>query len=397
MKRRVTRLLSGTVRIAVESGFPERVLNLCSAHQLSFWDMEWRGPTSFAVTLARQDYRILRKLAKKLDCEITVEKREGVPFFVGRFKKRYALLAGLAAAILLTCFASFFVWDFEVQGNHRITDQEILRALEEEGVTYGTFGLGIHPETLKNHMLLKIPELSWLTVNVKGFKATVIVRERREAPPLRQEQRNADVIAEKDGLLTDVRLFGGHAQVKAGDTVTKGQLLISGVADLEERGVYFTRGEGEVWARTWYQLTAKIPKTVQKKVYTGREKHEVALLFGKQCIKIWPNSSIYGGSCDKITRKQTLRLPGDLATPFSLRHTIATEYTLSEQELTAEEAQQRAMPTLRRRLWEQMGGAGIVKQVSCHAEERDGVYAVTLSAECEEEIGKTREWEEQTT
>ena len=35
----VVNLLSGTVAITVESGFPERVLNLCSAHGLAFWDM----------------------------------------------------------------------------------------------------------------------------------------------------------------------------------------------------------------------------------------------------------------------------------------------------------------------------------------------------------------------
>ncbi len=37
----VVNLLSGTVAITVESGFPERVLNLCSAHGLAFGT--WRG------------------------------------------------------------------------------------------------------------------------------------------------------------------------------------------------------------------------------------------------------------------------------------------------------------------------------------------------------------------
>ena len=70
-------LLQGTVKITVESGFPERVLNLCSAHDIAFWDMEWHSPTSFSIKLSRKSFLQLRRLAKKLDCEITVERKSG--------------------------------------------------------------------------------------------------------------------------------------------------------------------------------------------------------------------------------------------------------------------------------------------------------------------------------
>ena len=173
------------------------------------------------------------------------------------------------------CFiGSFFIWDIEIEGNQTVSDERIMRALEAEGITYGIFGLGIHPETLKNHILLEIPELSWLTVNVNGFRATVIVRERALPPPIRDEHTNANIIAEKDGLITKVQLFGGHAAVAKDETVTKGQLLISGVADMDTRGAYLTRGEGKVYARTWYDLTAKSTENNSGKILyrTGKEK-----------------------------------------------------------------------------------------------------------------------------
>ena len=218
----VVNWLSGTVAVTVESGFPERVLNLCSAHDIAFWDTVWQSPTGFAMKLSRRNYLRLRRLAKKLDCTITVEKKRGAPFFVGRFRRRYALLAGLAAALVLVTVGSFFIWDFEIEGNVTVSDERILRALEKNGVTYGAFGLGIRPEDVKNHVLLEIPELSWLTVNVNGFRATVIVRERTEPPAVRDETVRANVVAEKDGLVTLVQLYGGHAEVMKGSTVTEG-------------------------------------------------------------------------------------------------------------------------------------------------------------------------------
>lgn len=390
----VVNLLSGTVEITVESGFPERVLNLCSAHEIAFWDIKWKSPTCFSVKLQRKSYMRLRQLAKKLDCDITVEKKTGMPFFVKRFEKRYVLWVGLALAVGLLFVGSFFVWDIEIEGNETVSDERIMRALEAEGITYGTFGLGIHPETLKNHILLEIPELSWLTVNVNGFRATVIVRERVCPPPIRDEHTDANIIAEKDGLITRVQLFGGHAAVAKDETVTKGQLLISGIADMDTRGAYLTRGEGKVYARTWYDLTAKVPKTIQEKSYTGREKKSFALVLGKQRIKITPNSSIFGGNCDKIIKNGKLRLPGGTTLPVALECTTVREYEIVERSMDAQEAQLRTEEILQQQLKDRMNQDGTIEHSEFTTKDSGAVYEVTLHAECEEQIGKTVEFVE---
>lgn len=390
MIRNLVRLLWGTVTVRVESAFPERVLNLCSAHGIGFWAMQWHSPTGFSLQMQRGDYLRLRRLAKKLECEITVEKREGMPFFVGRFRRRYVLLGGLAAALCVAMLGSFFVWDIDVEGNETVPEARILRALEENGVTRGTFGLGIHPETLKNHVLLEIPELSWLTVNVNGFRATVIVRERRIPPAIRTQKGCANVVAERDALITDVRLFGGHAAVARGDVVRRGELLISGVADVGERGAYLTRGEGEVYGRTWYALTARVPCKTAEKQYTGREKQAYTLIFGKQRIKITPNSSISYAEYDKIIKNRTF-CPGGVSFPVQLEKVTAREYTAAERALDEEEAKARAQQALEARLRDAIGSDGRVLECTWDTAAVSGAYEVTLRAACEEQIGRTVE------
>ena len=49
----------GHVTLRVESGFPERVLNLCAARQIAFWDLCWETPLSFTFTMTRKDFRRL--------------------------------------------------------------------------------------------------------------------------------------------------------------------------------------------------------------------------------------------------------------------------------------------------------------------------------------------------
>ena len=41
MYRKVLNYLRGQVTVEVESAAPERVLNLCAAHGVPFWELEW--------------------------------------------------------------------------------------------------------------------------------------------------------------------------------------------------------------------------------------------------------------------------------------------------------------------------------------------------------------------
>ena len=205
MLNQIVNRLQGQVRIRVETPFPERVLNLCGARNLAFWDMEWESETAFTCRLNRRDYYALRRAVKQLDCRLTVVRKEGVPFFLGRFRRRHALLAGLTLCSALLFFGSFFIWDFTVEGNQRVTDEEILRALQRQGVGIGTFGISLDTEDIRNHVLLEIPELLWITVNVSGCRAYVEVRERVEAPEPVDEREPTNVVARRDGLILDIQ------------------------------------------------------------------------------------------------------------------------------------------------------------------------------------------------
>ena len=127
MLNQIVNRLQGQVRIRVETPFPERVLNLCGARNLAFWDMEWESETAFTCRLNRRDYYALRRAVKQLDCTLTVVRKEGVPFFLGRFRRRHALAAGALVCGTMLFFGSFFIWDFTVEGNVRVTEEEILR------------------------------------------------------------------------------------------------------------------------------------------------------------------------------------------------------------------------------------------------------------------------------
>nr|WP_325220463.1 sporulation protein YqfD [uncultured Oscillibacter sp.] len=380
--------LRGQVRVRAECAFPERVLNLCGAQDLAFWDLEWESPTAFTCRLSRRDWKRLREAGKNLDCTFDLVGLEGAPYFLLRFRHRQALLMGLVGCALGLFLGSFFIWEFQVEGNETVPTERILRALEKNGVRLGTFGLSLDGEDIRNHVLLDVPELSWIAVNVSGCRAEVQVRERTVPPAMVDRREPCNLVARRAGLVKKVQTIGGVACVVPGSAVTEGQILISGVEDTDTVGARVLAGLGKVEARTWYGLTASMPLMALEKQYTGKEKTGVSLIFGSRRIKFFSNSSIDGAEYDKITSRYPLNLLG-----VPLPVTVVVEkwrfYEAVPTARTAAEAEKAAEAILTAQLQEMVEPYGEVKSTLCSTRQKEDALIVTLSAECLEEIGET--------
>ena len=349
MLKHLVNLAKGEVTGRVESGFPERVLNICAEYGIVFWDLRWASPVEFTFTMTRRDWKRLRRLSRRIDCDMTAVNWKGAPFFLGRIRRRYGLWVTLGACVALLFWGSFFIWDFEIEGNVNVSRQEILRALEKHGVGFGTYGLDVDSPELRNYILLDLPELSYIAVNVRGCRA--------------------------------------YVQVLPGTTVKAGQLLISGVVQGDVAGVRYLRGMGKVYGRTWYRLRCRVPLTAAEKSYTGEEKVRRALLVGKKRINLYIGSSILGDTCDKISSWDKWELPGGVALPVTVVTERLRPYAVTERRRSREEALALAETVLDQRLAGYLDeGEVLSREIS--AEERDGCLVVTLSAECREQIGR---------
>lgn len=387
MLNEIINRLRGQVRIRVETAFPERVLNLCGARELAFWDLAWESPTAFTCRLNRRDWGRLRRAAKNLDCELTVVGREGAPYFLGRFRHRQALVTGLVACGLGLFLGSFFVWDFQVEGNETVPSEKILRALQDQGVTIGSFGLSLDGEDIRNHVLLEVPELCWLTVNVSGCRATVQVRERIPAPELVDKRRPANLVARRAGLVLEVKAVDGVTCALPGTPVAEGQILLSGVEDTDTFGARVLGGTGSVTARTWYTLTADMPLTVPEKRYTGKEKILVSLVWGTHRVKFFSNSSIEGANYDKITKRHHGSVFG-LPLPVTLVTETCRFYETEPARRAPEAVKAAAEAALTEYLHSIVDPYGTVTSALCDAREKGDTLRLTLRAECREEIGR---------
>ena len=388
MYRKAVNYLRGSVTVRVESDFPERVVNLLAVHDIPFWGLCWVGEDAFTVRVAWRSLPRLRAAAAQVPCTVQQLSRSGAPVLLLRLRRRYVLLAGMGLLLLLSICGNFFIWEFRVTGNETVSDETILRALEEYGITIGTVSLRIDQEAMRNHVLLELPDLSWLVVNVKGCVAHVQVVERKRPPQTVREEELTNVIAQRSGLVTQVVQLDGKAQVRPGSTVTKGQLLISGVVDSNRSGVRFLHGMGEVWARTWYDLSVMVP--LEEVQYTAQTevRTQIRLNFGKRQIKLFAKGSILEADCGKIVHYGAVCLPGGFRLPITVVKEQTVRYDAAVTARSADQAKAEGEAVLLELLAQQMTEEGTVTQTHFSSARKGNYLLITLHAECHEQIGQ---------
>ena len=387
MYAKIWNYLRGSVRFQCESIAPERVLNLCAVHEIPFWDVQWQTAERFTLRTTREGARLLEAAATETDAVLQRLDERGAPLVLRRMRRRYVLWAALAAAVVLLWYGNTFIWEFQVTGNDTVPTEKILRALENNGVTIGTRALSFDQEELRNHVLLELGDISWLSVNVKGCTAHVQVVERKRPPEIVDREKRANVVAARAGLVTKVEALDGQAMVMAGSTVTEGQLLISGVAESKSGGVRFMQGRGRVYARTWYELSVRVPLAAEEKAGEGKTATRVALDVGKRRIKIYGKGSMLGASCDKITTNHPLTLPFGLRLPVTLGVETTSSWDTQTAERSAAQARAEGEAQLLRQLDDMLTEGGQVTSTHFSAARQGDTLLVTLSAECAEQIG----------
>jgi similar to stage IV sporulation protein len=374
--------LRGGVTVEIECPYPERLLNECARRGRVFRNLVRDSPISFKADVSARDSRRLRALSRDGAFDMAAERGTGAPALLRAARRRLLPAVLLAVVFLALRVSTLFVWEIEVRGNVRTPSYVILGALREHGFNYGTFGPSVVSEALADSLILDIPQLRWLAVNVRGSHADVLVRERVDKPELADARAPAMVCASKGGLIIRMSVLDGEPVRASGDVVAAGDVLVTG-------GVRGRRAaaRAEIWARTWYELTAKAPEISEKR-YTGEVKYRRYAVFAGKKINLSINSGIEWANYDKIVSERTLRLPTGNVLPF----TLVTE-RLAEYEPAPGGDDGAAEETLRRALMDRLRGLigdGEIRAAVCETSRADGGLVVTLRAECVEQIAVQR-------
>ncbi len=380
------RWLGGWAAVKITGAAPERFLSALAERGIPFWQAA--PPENFVlrVKIPARWEKLVKPLAESMGCEGIVERRGGLPFFARRSARRPLLLAGIMVCLGLLAASRLCIWDIEIIGCETLSQREVREALAECGVDIGEFWLGLSQDGIRNSMILRLPEIRWMTVSIRGSHARVIVREARRGGDPEPLEEYGKIVAEKAGLITEVYDLRGTAVVEKNQVALPGETLIGGYVTGRFHVQGAARAVGEVWARTWYEHTAAAPVTVNMTSHNEKTV-SLSLIFGKKRINFYKGSSICPMNCDKIIYVYPFAVEDVFALPIALEKTVFSPY--ERDGLRAEELRSELEQQLMTELLQDIGEEGEVLSSAFTSSERDGVLYVTLRAECREEIGRT--------
>ncbi|MDO9534293.1 MAG: sporulation protein YqfD [Bacillota bacterium] len=318
-------LWPGYLLISIKGRGIARLLNLTARNGIYFWDLRYKGNV-VTVKIKPRDFKKLRPLIRKTACKVKILGKKGTPFIIIHGWRRKGLVLGIVLFCFFFYFLSLFVWNISIEGNIDVETEKIIAVLDKHEVKNGIRKKEIDLSEVERALLLEIEELKWVGVSIRGVYLNIQIVERLMEPPI---EENMDLFAVKDGLITDILVLAGKAVVEPGDTVQRGQLLISGKMTVPDDYVEYagdvepemkdieTKARGMVEALVWYESYAEVPLYHVYKRKTGNLSNSISLLAGDKIFRIWgPESSPYRNyELEKIKRTlawRNLRLPVEL-------------------------------------------------------------------------------------
>lgn len=378
--------IKGLAVVEICGAFPESVLNTAATAQLEMWDIESVDAYTKRLRVFEKSLPQLENISARCMCDMRVISRRGGSADRRLLAKRSTLLLLLLLTSVLLMISSLFIWDIRVEGNERLSRGEVLRALEECGVKSGAFWPALDTDEIRCRMLLKLPELGWMTVNVHGSCADVPITERSDKPEIYDENDAADIIAGKTGIIDSMTVLNGKSIVQPGRAVRAGETLIESRMDSITNLPRYVRAEGSIKAHTWYELCAVCPLESAEKTQSRTVGLRFFVKIGKKRINFYIGSRKAIDECDKIIKEYKLGADGLFAMPISFAAELYRIHETAAVSCGDDEG-------MKKRLYDALAESidGTVEEARFTVSRENGVLCVTMRAACIEEIGVTRE------
>ncbi len=265
---RFLRWVRGTVSFRVEGKFAERFLNLLSRSGIPVFQTRYTKEGFVAQTTVKK-YFAIRPFARKTHVRVRIVERRGLPFLLRRWKRRKGLLVGVAAFLLLLFLSGQFVWEIQINGNQTVTDDEILQSLEEMGLSRGSWKESLDVQKMAILLRQQYEQIGWAAINLVGGVAEVEINERQEGEEIVESNEPCNVVAARGGQIVRMEVYDGQRVRQDGETVKKGDLLVSGVVANSKNKTILRHAEAKVLAEYSQSHEVSVPLTQTLKVPQG--------------------------------------------------------------------------------------------------------------------------------
>ena len=373
--------------VSVEAKGPGclKFLNICTRRGVRIRKTERIDEETVRADIPAWDYRKQgRQIARKAGCRIRLTGRSGTGLTLHRYRRRRFLLIGVPLCLALVLYFNSVIWQINITGGKAQDRVVTENMLIEGGVRPGGFLWGLDTQKLADSLLeAQADTLSWVGIRRVGNTLDVELASGTFYPEQSIPQEvPCNIVADRAGVISKIIPSAGTAAVQKGDVVEKGQLLVSGLVNVNDD--YVTTAP-ELCVHAKAQIQAVVTHTVSVPVVgerrrvtqTGREDASYVLYLPGFSVK-WPFWRQAGFDHETVVYTDSFGKG-----PFGIRKIFYQETASQTVEMDYEEALQWAKESAGARLNEEIPENALILDSSVRVED-DTVIMTVLSLE---EIG----------
>lgn len=344
MIHKVWNYCCGELLVIGTGGETERFINLAHNHEISLWNVSWTGDNSVRFCVRLKDFYELKPCVRKTGIRLKIKERRGIPFLIGKMKKRASFFGGLLLCMMLVTFLSSRVWGIEVVGGHVHTKEEMIKQLDDLGVYGGVAIRSIHCGKLEEKIRNNNSDIGWVSIEKRGCVCRMRLKEMQNISVTPKEQKG-HLIADDSGIVTSIVTRKGTPKVKIGKHVKKGQILIAGAVsvrgdDASLLSKKYVHADGDVVIEQEKKYKDLLSKKYKKKKFTGKKRKMIEIHLGKKKFFLY-NPLKYlesSGKCDIIREGGQVGSSVSLRSPLWIYTTVYREIDYQDQTYSKKEA-----------------------------------------------------------
>lgn len=301
---RILQYIKGYIRIRVTGYSAERFLNACRHKKIYIWELQ-NISGSYEMNITIKGFRQLKPIIRKTGTKVVVVKKSGLPFLLHKYRRRRLFFGGAFFCIILIYTMSRFIWGIDIAGNITHTDEELLKFLDSKEIQNGMVKSRVDCTRIVKDIRKEYNDIVWVSASIHGTKLYVQIKENEDSMDIlngdgekevdsekeRSDVTPMDIVADRNCKITDMVVRKGVAQVKVGDEVKKGTVLVSGQVPVnndakEVTGYRYQESDADITAEVAlnYEDSNNHTYEVKKKFYGPKgekiEKKESYLVLG---------------------------------------------------------------------------------------------------------------------
>lgn len=378
--------LIGYLNISVEGYYIERFINICKNNRIVIWNLKKNKDTKIFLNVNVKEFKNICKIARKTKCKIKIENKKGLPFLLNKYRKRKIFIALLLILVIFIGISSNYIWNVEIKEENGKEIYDIEQDLKEAGLDVGKMKFKIDTKNIINDIRLKRKDIAWIGIELKGTNAIVKIVKSEEKPDIIDENEYCNIVSDKKGVITKINAQNGTANVKEGDIIKEGDILVNGWMEGKYTGVRYVHAKGDIEAKVWHTKNKKIMyKNVEKKE-TGREEKRYSIKINNFRINLYKRLSKFE-KYDILETENKLRLFSDFYLPISIVETINKEQEEIRKTYTIEEAKKIGIEELSKQLDNEIIDKNKIVNKNINTYEKEDGIEIFVTYEVLENIG----------